>query len=136
MDDLHAHLKELEERLFDPAVRGSRQALAELLCPELREIGSSGRLFDLEDILTSLPTDPEDIALRTLEGFDARLLSDGIALVTYQAARASSRQVHDPIAQKLDLAAGGGRQVADALSSSGNADAISSIHDTTDLHTL
>jgi hypothetical protein len=89
MDDLHAHLKELEERLFDPAVRGSRQALAELLCPEFREIGSSGRLFDLEDILTSLPTDPEDIALRTLEDFDARLLSDGIALVTYRSTRAS-----------------------------------------------
>lgn len=88
MDDLHAHLKELEERLFDPAVRGSRQALAELLCPELREIGSSGRLFDLEDILTQLPTDPQNIALRTLGDFDARLLSDGIALVTYRAARA------------------------------------------------
>lgn len=89
MDDLHAHLKELEERLFDPAVRGSRQALAELLCPEFREIGSSGRLFDLEDILISLPADPEDIALRTLEDFDARLLSDGIALVTYRATRTS-----------------------------------------------
>lgn len=24
MDDLHAHLKDLEERLFDPAMRGSR----------------------------------------------------------------------------------------------------------------
>ncbi|MEZ2220341.1 DUF4440 domain-containing protein [Rhizobium sp. RCC_161_2] len=88
MDDLHAHLKELEERLFNPAVRGSRQALAELLCPEFREIGSSGRLFDLEDIMTQLPTDPQNIALRTLEDFDARPLSDGIALITYRAARA------------------------------------------------
>ncbi|HEX8047259.1 DUF4440 domain-containing protein [Rhizobium sp.] len=89
MDDLRAHLKDLEERLFDPAVRGSRQALAELLCTEFREIGSSGRLFDLEDILTSLPTDPENTALRTLEDFNVSRLSDDIALVTYRATRAS-----------------------------------------------
>jgi hypothetical protein len=89
LKDLQAHLKDLEERLFDPAVRGSRQALAELLSTDFREIGSSGRLFDLEDILTRLPTDPENIASRTLEDFDARLLSDGIALVTYRATRDS-----------------------------------------------
>ena len=89
MKDLQAHLKDLEERLFDPAVRGSRQALAELLSTDFREIGSSGLLFDLEDILTRLPTDPENIASRTLEDFDARLLSDGIALVTYRATRGS-----------------------------------------------
>ncbi|AYG60393.1 DUF4440 domain-containing protein [Rhizobium jaguaris] len=89
MDDLQARLKDLEERLFDPAVRGSRQMLADLLSADFREIGSSGRLFDLEDVLTRLPVDPEDIALRALEDFDARLLSDGIALVTYRATRAS-----------------------------------------------
>ncbi|QND48217.1 nuclear transport factor 2 family protein [Rhizobium lusitanum] len=89
MDDLHSHLKDLEERLFDPAVRGSRQALAELLCTEFREIGSSGRLFDLEDILTQLPADPGDTALRTLEDFHVSQLSDGIALVTYRATRTS-----------------------------------------------
>ncbi|HEY0123397.1 MAG TPA: nuclear transport factor 2 family protein [Rhizobium sp.] len=89
MDDRQAHLKDLEERLFDPAVRGSRPALAELLSADFREIGSSGQIFDLEDILTQLPANPEDIALRTLEDFDARLLSDGIALVTYRATRTS-----------------------------------------------
>jgi len=89
LEDLQAHLKDLEERLFDPAVRGSRQALAELLSTDFREIGSSGRLFDLEDILTRLPTDPDIIASRTFEDFDARPLSDGIALVTYRATRVS-----------------------------------------------
>ncbi|MBB3611134.1 nuclear transport factor 2 family protein [Rhizobium sp. BK602] len=87
MDELHTHLKDLEERLFDPAVRGSRQALADLLAADFREIGSSGQLFDLENVLTSLPTDPENAVLRTLDDFDARLLSGGIALVTYRATR-------------------------------------------------
>ncbi|MDL2405537.1 DUF4440 domain-containing protein [Rhizobium calliandrae] len=89
MDDLHAQLKDLEERLFEPAVRGSRQMLVELLSADFREIGSSGRLFDLADVLTELAADPENIASRTLEDFDARLLSQGIALVTYRASRAS-----------------------------------------------
>ncbi|MDL2399270.1 DUF4440 domain-containing protein [Rhizobium mayense] len=89
MDDLQAHLKDLEERLFDPTVRGSRQMLVELLSAEFREIGSSGRLVDLEDVLTGLPADPENIASRTLGDFHALLLSDGIALVTYRATRAS-----------------------------------------------
>ncbi|MFT4184585.1 MAG: DUF4440 domain-containing protein [Rhizobium sp.] len=87
MDDLHAHLQDLEERLFDPAVRGSRQALTELLSPDFREIGSSGRLFDFETVVTSLPTDPDNIALRELDHFDARLLSENVALVTYRATR-------------------------------------------------
>lgn len=89
MDELHAHLKDLEERLFDPAVRGSRQALAELLSPDFREIGSSGRLFDFETVVASLTTDPNNIALRELDDFNACLLSSDIALVTYRATRTS-----------------------------------------------
>jgi hypothetical protein len=42
--DLRAHLRGLEERLFDQMVRNSRASLEALLSPEFREIGSSGRL--------------------------------------------------------------------------------------------
>ncbi|MGO7206536.1 DUF4440 domain-containing protein, partial [Rhizobium ruizarguesonis] len=48
MDDLAAHLKELEEKLFEPSVRASREMLTALLSRDFREIGSSGRLYTFD----------------------------------------------------------------------------------------
>ena len=67
-NNLDAHLKDLEERLFDPAIRGSRGELAKLLSADFREIGSSGRIFDFEEIVTAL-AEPDDEAVRSLEDF-------------------------------------------------------------------
>ncbi|MEF0940679.1 nuclear transport factor 2 family protein [Rhizobium sp. BR 362] len=87
MDDRSRHLKQLEERLFDPAVRTSRPALEELLSAEFREIGSSGMLYTFGDIVDQLADgEPEGIA-RTLTGFELKMLSDTLALATYCATR-------------------------------------------------
>ncbi|MGY5808423.1 nuclear transport factor 2 family protein [Rhizobium sp. LEGMi198b] len=87
MDDLSRHLKELEERLFDPAVRTSKQALADLLSAEFREIGSSGALYTFRDIVDRLVEGEPDGISRTLTDFELKMLSGTLALATYRGAR-------------------------------------------------
>lgn len=86
MDGLLDHLTQLEEQLFDPAVRSSRAALEALLAPDFREIGSSGRLFGFEDIISALLTE-EPVMSRTLHNLRLVILSERIALVTYGSTR-------------------------------------------------
>jgi hypothetical protein len=45
---------EAEFRLLDPAVRSSPQRLAELLHPEYREFGVSGRIWDRDSSIAAL----------------------------------------------------------------------------------
>ncbi|MFE3516429.1 DUF4440 domain-containing protein [Streptomyces sp. NPDC059166] len=47
-----------ELRLLDPVVRASADVLAELLHPDFREIGTSGRLWERDTIIAML-TDPD-----------------------------------------------------------------------------
>ncbi|AVA22866.1 MULTISPECIES: DUF4440 domain-containing protein [unclassified Rhizobium] len=87
MDDFSRHLKELEERLFDPAMRTSKQALADLLSAEFREIGSSGALYTFHDIVDRLVEGEPDGIWQTLTDFELKMLSGTLALATYRAAR-------------------------------------------------
>ena len=47
-------LKRLEERLLDPAVRKSSEAVGALLADRLTEFGSSGRVYDKAQALAGL----------------------------------------------------------------------------------
>jgi hypothetical protein len=85
--DLRAHLRGLEERLFDQMVRNSRASLEALLSPEFREIGSSGRLNAFEEIVAALLAEPADRTSRTLTDFEIRPLAADVALVTYRSSR-------------------------------------------------
>ena len=59
MESEHAdHLRTLEERLLQPDVRRSAQAVASLLADEFVEFGSSGRVFDKTQIITALRDEP------------------------------------------------------------------------------
>ncbi|MBY3255984.1 DUF4440 domain-containing protein [Rhizobium laguerreae] len=84
MDDLAAHLKELEEKLFDPSVRASREMLTTLLSRDFREIGSSGRLYTFGVILPSLLAE-QRTGTSHGEHFETQRLAEHIALVTYRA---------------------------------------------------
>jgi len=86
LDDLLTHLRNLELRLFDPAVRSSKEALENLLSPEFQEIGSSGRLYDFEEVVDALLCQ-DAVMSRTLEDLHLTMLSDNLALVTYKASR-------------------------------------------------
>jgi hypothetical protein len=86
MNDLATHLRNLEERLLDPAIRASRPAIEGLLSRDFREIGSSGRVWSLEETLEALPDEKPD---GVSGGTDFRLtvLADRVALLTYTAIR-------------------------------------------------
>ena len=92
MQELLDHLRRLEEQLFDPVVRSSRQDLEKLLAPDFREIGSSGRLFDFEDIVTALSVE-EPLMSRTLHNLRLVMLAASIALVTYSSTRKTADDV-------------------------------------------
>lgn len=86
LEDLLNDLRNLELKLFDPAVRSSKDALEKLLSPEFQEIGSSGRLYDFAEIVDALLVE-ELSASRTLRDFHLTMLGETIALVTYSATR-------------------------------------------------
>lgn len=48
------HLRELEEKLLQPAIRRNAELAAPLLAEEFREFGSSGRIFDKQQIIAAM----------------------------------------------------------------------------------
>src|SRR5438105_2511839 len=82
---LAEELQQLEATILQPEVRRNPDALSALLCGEFREFGSSGRIYDRQEILDLLRT--EEPVAYSICGFDATLLAPGVALVTYQASR-------------------------------------------------
>ncbi|MBB3136440.1 hypothetical protein FHS26_004195 [Rhizobium pisi] len=84
MDDLTAHLKELEEKLFEPSVRASREMLTALLSRDFREIGSSGRLYTFDVVVSALLAEKRTGTSRG-EHFETQRLAERVALLTYRA---------------------------------------------------
>lgn len=84
-----------ELALLSPELRRSPGALEEILDPEFSEIGASGRLFTRASIMRALaeenPAETGDVEVTEM---DAKVLADGLVLVTYLArnhARAARR---------------------------------------------
>ena len=82
---LEDHLRQLEERLLQPNVRKSAEEVSELLAHEFIEFGSSGRIFDKQQIIASLQMEPT--VRRSLVDFKTWILAPGVVLVTYRAIR-------------------------------------------------
>jgi hypothetical protein len=79
----------LELRLLEPEVRADRREVERLLHPEFREIGASGRLWDRESMVAALAEDPGTGA--TASEMEARVVGEGVVLVTYVAESAARR---------------------------------------------
>jgi hypothetical protein len=78
-------LRQLEERLLQPEVRRSAQAVADLLADEFVEFGSSGRVFDKKQIVAALQ---EEATLQTsLLDFKTTVLAHEVVLATYRVVR-------------------------------------------------
>ena len=75
-------LRQLEERLLQPDVRKSPDAVGELLADEFVEFGSSGRVFNKQQIIESLQHGAEQQMFIT--EFRATRLAPGVMLVTYR----------------------------------------------------
>lgn len=78
------HLRELELELLRPVTRGSLERLSILLAEDFREFGCSGQIFSRDDIIEALRAGPR--TRFSISDFRARILSEGVALITYQAA--------------------------------------------------
>ena len=84
-DSVREQLRRLEERLLHPEVRRDRAAVSALLADEFVEFGSSGRVFDKEQVLALLASEtPYPIQL---VDFEARMLAPSVALVLYRSIR-------------------------------------------------
>jgi len=88
LDNLAAHLQQLEEELLRADVRHDPQRLAALIADDFREFGTSGRVFDKASILSELAT--ESPAQLSLTDFACQQLAPNAALVTYRSQRADA----------------------------------------------
>jgi hypothetical protein len=80
-----ALLRKFEECLIQPDFRKSAQQVADLLADGFIEFGSSGRIFNKEQIIETLQHEPT-IQISLME-FQASDLAPGVILVTYRAVR-------------------------------------------------
>nr|WP_314632135.1 nuclear transport factor 2 family protein [uncultured Janthinobacterium sp.] len=83
--DLAAHLQALEAALQSAAVRADSASLALLLAEEFVEFGSSGNVWTRAATLADLPA--EQFTPRSISDFQAQLLADDVALLTYRSQR-------------------------------------------------
>jgi hypothetical protein len=84
--------RKLEERLLRPDVRSSAEELDKLLADESIEFGSSGRVFNKEQIIGALAYEQAEgySPARTAEDVAVRYLATDVALVTYRTVRQNS----------------------------------------------
>src|SRR5579863_5106176 len=85
-----AAIRQFEEQLLESAIRTSAGAVAGLLADDFVEFGSSGRVFNKEQIVHSLQQEAETCR-RSLQDFETKLLAPGVILATYRV----SRQIHN-----------------------------------------
>ena len=82
---IEAHLQTLEEEMLQPDVRKTATRLDALLAEGFIEFGSSGRVFNKQDIIDSLRS--ESPVRRSLTDFKALPLGPGAVLTTYRVVR-------------------------------------------------
>ena len=81
-----ALLRSLEEKLLNPEIRHSPDQVGDLLSDDFVEFGSSGGLFNKQQVIQALQQEgPADPTIRlSLVDFIARRLASDVILVTYQ----------------------------------------------------
>ena len=79
-------IRRLEEQLLESTVRISSRAVSNLLADDFVEFGSSGRIFNKQQIIESLQQE-DGTCRRTMHDFQIRRLAPGVVLATYRACR-------------------------------------------------
>jgi hypothetical protein len=79
-----ALIRRLEEELLLPEARKSVTRLAALLAEEFIEIGSSGRIYEKQQIVDRLPQEQWTGPPATLSDFSARSLAPDLILAMYR----------------------------------------------------
>jgi hypothetical protein len=79
---LKEHLCTLEKRLLQPEVRKSPEELDILLADDFLEFGSSGRIYNKQQVIDGLAN--ETRIEMTLMDFEIKLLAPDVVLATYR----------------------------------------------------
>jgi hypothetical protein len=83
-----AEIRALEERLHQPSVRRSREAVEALLAEGFVEFGASGRVYDRAEIIELLVSEAEeDDGDLTSSDYSLRPVSPDVVLLTYRTRR-------------------------------------------------
>jgi len=81
-------IRALEEELFKQSVRGSPEAVSNLLADSFVEFGRSGRVYEKEEVVRRLAAESiEPPETHTARDFVPRPLADDIVLLTYRSFR-------------------------------------------------
>jgi hypothetical protein len=85
-------LRALEVALHQPSIRRDRGRVDQLLHPEFREFGRSGRAYDRAEVLELLAGLPQEPQLDQVwsQDFALQPLAAGSALLTYRSARVTA----------------------------------------------
>jgi hypothetical protein len=83
-------LLDLEQRLLDPSVRGSPQAVIPLLHADFVEFGSSGRVYT-KDMMVEMMLHQSPGVVR-IRDFEVKEVTPEVALVTYRTIGAEGRE--------------------------------------------
>lgn len=81
-ESLFERLRLLEERLLQHESRTSVKELEELISDDFVEFGSSGYIYNKQDIIEDLPSSPQ--VKMTMLDFQLRVLSNDVVLTTYR----------------------------------------------------
>ena len=85
MSNLAEQLRSLEEALLNPSLRRDSSAVLDLLSEDFREFGSSGRIWNRDQIVELLAN--ETYSPVRVEDFRCETLAENVVLVTYRAVR-------------------------------------------------
>ena len=85
VSSLYELIFDLEDRLLQPEIRGSREEISMLLADDFVEFGVSGRTFDKLQVLEELPHSPAVPVI--IENFQVKVLSPDVVLATYRAVK-------------------------------------------------
>ena len=86
-ENLKEKLVRFEKRLHDHSTRHSRQSLIQLLHPQFKEIGYSGRAYDFEQIIADLASEGPPVHKVISKQYELTRLDDDICSVSYLSAR-------------------------------------------------
>ena len=82
VDNLHNVIQQLELSLLEPATRRSVDYLNKHIADEFIEFGSSGKIYNKQDVVESLPFEKEKKF--NVMDFSIKVLSQDVVLATYK----------------------------------------------------
>jgi hypothetical protein len=101
MASIEEHLRQLEEALLRPETRYDPAALCSLLTEDFCEFGSSGRIFNRQQIVETIQS--ERLVDYSIADFSVRLLAQNVALVTYRASARFGSESTDTVSLRSSL---------------------------------